>query len=100
MLIFAVKNIVRPGETISSESISRRAGGKGANQAVAVAKAGGSVALIGAIGHDGAWVKDQLKNFNVEVGAIEIVDVICVVYELDEIVLTPDKLYRNRQAAL
>jgi ribokinase len=97
--MFAVKDIVRPGETVSSASLSRRAGGKGANQAVAVSKAGGCVALIGAIGHDGVWVKDQLKNFNVEVGAIEIVDVICV-YELDEIFLTPDKLYRNRQAEL
>jgi ribokinase len=96
--MFAVKDIVRPGETVSSASLSRRAGGKGANQAVAVSKAGGCVALIGAIGHDGVWVK-ELKNFNVEVGAIEIVDVICV-YELDEILLTPDKLYRNRQAEL
>jgi len=66
-----VKDIVRPGETISSTSLSRRAGGKGANQAVAVAKAGGNVTLIGAIGQDGAWVKDQLKSFGVEVEGIK-----------------------------
>jgi ribokinase len=66
-----VKDIVRPGETISSTSLSRRTGGKGANQAVAVAKAGGSVMLVGAVGEDGAWVKDQLNEFGVDVGGIE-----------------------------
>jgi ribokinase len=66
-----VKDIVRPGETISSTSLSRRTGGKGANQAVAVAKAGGSVMLVGAVGEDGTWVKDQLNEFGVDVGGIE-----------------------------
>ncbi|TDL27796.1 hypothetical protein BD410DRAFT_330482 [Rickenella mellea] len=44
-LFAPVSSIVRPGETISSERYERRAGGKGANQASAVAKAGGSVVL-------------------------------------------------------
>jgi ribokinase len=70
-----VKDIVRPGETISAYSISRKAGGKGANQAVAVAKAGGNVTLVGAIGEDASWVKDQLVNFGVYVGDIKIVEV-------------------------
>jgi hypothetical protein len=72
---FTVGDIVRPGETISSESLSRRAGGKGANQAVAVANAGGKVTLVGAIGKDGAWVKDQLMNFGVGVEQIRTVEV-------------------------
>ncbi|TDL27785.1 Ribokinase-like protein [Rickenella mellea] len=53
---FYVKNIVTPGETISSERYERRAGGKGANQASAVAKAGGSVALVGGCGVVVEWV--------------------------------------------
>jgi ribokinase len=82
-LMFIVKDIVRPGETVSSVSLSRRAGGKGANQAAAVAKAGGIVTLVGAIGQDGVWVKDQLENFGVEVDAITTVDVSCTVRKLD-----------------
>ena len=81
--MFLVKDIVRPGETISSASLSRRAGGKGANQAAAVAKAGGIVILVGAIGQDGVWAKDQLKNFGVEVDTITTVDVSCTARKLD-----------------
>ncbi|KIK64921.1 hypothetical protein GYMLUDRAFT_94406 [Collybiopsis luxurians FD-317 M1] len=57
-----IKDIVRPGETISSHGMSKRAGGKGANQAVAVAKAGASVDLVGAVGEDGRWVVEYLKE--------------------------------------
>ncbi|KAF9074637.1 Ribokinase-like protein [Rhodocollybia butyracea] len=70
---FHVKNIVRPGETISSHGLSKRAGGKGANQAVAVVKAGGSVALVGAVGEDGCWVIELLKESGVDVSDIEVV---------------------------
>ena len=70
-----MKDIVRPGETISSTSHFRRAGGKGANQAVAVTKAGGRVTLVGAVGEDGAWVKDQLNGFGVNVEGIKVVEV-------------------------
>jgi ribokinase len=36
-LIFFVDHIVRPGETISSSALVKSAGGKGANQAAALA---------------------------------------------------------------
>ncbi|KAF7968148.1 hypothetical protein HWV62_31720 [Athelia sp. TMB] len=67
-----LKDIVRPGETISSSHLSQRPGGKGANQAVAVAKAGGAVSLFGAIGEDEASVKDNIADFGVDVQGIEI----------------------------
>ncbi|PBK71843.1 Ribokinase-like protein [Armillaria solidipes] len=67
---FHVKDIVRPGETISSNNLEKRAGGKGANQAVAVARAGGQVDLVGAIGRDGIWVKSQLENAGVDVSGV------------------------------
>ncbi|KAK7680409.1 hypothetical protein QCA50_016649 [Cerrena zonata] len=67
---FHVPTIVQPGETLSSTHYERRSGGKGANQAVAVAKAGASVTLIGAIGSDGDWVLNGLKQVGVDVGPV------------------------------
>jgi len=40
------------GETVAGHDFATRPGGKGANQAVAVARLGGAVSLIGAIGED------------------------------------------------
>ncbi|KAJ7097634.1 Ribokinase-like protein [Mycena epipterygia] len=71
---FQVKDIVRPGETISSDHLVKRPGGKGANQAVAVARAGAIVDLVGAVGQDGLWVRDELKESGVRVEAVSIVE--------------------------
>lgn len=49
---FAVRRIPGPGETILADGRQMSHGGKGANQAAAVAAAGGEVALIGAVGND------------------------------------------------
>ncbi|GAA5926476.1 putative ribokinase [Sporobolomyces koalae] len=62
---FVLDHIVRVGETISSTGYSRRAGGKGANQAVSAAKAGAVVELAATIGNDGDWLKDTLSSFGV-----------------------------------
>ena len=56
---------MRPGETISSESLTYNCGGKGTNQAIALAKAGADVSLAGRIGEDGIWLKEVCEKYGV-----------------------------------
>ena len=51
-MIVQVPRIPRPGETMLGGRFSMAAGGKGANQAVAAARAGGRVQFIGRVGRD------------------------------------------------
>lgn len=51
-LVVRVPTLPRPGETVSGGTFFTARGGKGANQAVAAARAGGSVALIACLGDD------------------------------------------------
>jgi ribokinase len=69
-LIFSVDHIAAPGETISSGALERSAGGKGANQAAALAKAGMEVYLAGKIGGDGDFLLDLLQSYGVRTGHI------------------------------
>ena len=52
------------GETMSAEKFYTNCGGKGNNQAVAIAKLGGKVAMIGKVGSDanGKVMKDNLPS--------------------------------------
>ncbi len=51
-MIIQLPKIPRPGETLLGGRFSMAAGGKGANQAVAAARAGGRVQFIGRVGRD------------------------------------------------
>ncbi|WNW10633.1 ribokinase [Pseudomonas sp. DTU_2021_1001937_2_SI_NGA_ILE_001] len=51
-LVIRAPRLPRPGETLVGESFVTVPGGKGANQAVAVARLGSPVAMIGCVGDD------------------------------------------------
>ena len=51
-MIIKVKRIPKPGETILGGEFASAAGGKGANQAVGAARAGGAVTFIARVGQD------------------------------------------------
>jgi ribokinase len=61
-MVVKVPRIPRPGETVLSSGFSMSAGGKGANQAVAAARAGADVAFIARVGND-AFGKQAIASF-------------------------------------
>jgi ribokinase len=71
-LIFSVDHIVIPGETERCASLEKSSGGKGSNQAAALAKAGMSVHLAGKIGNDGAYLLDILRGFGVNTDLVSV----------------------------
>jgi ribokinase len=62
-MIIQVPRIPKPGETILGGKFSMAAGGKGANQAVAAARAGGDVTFISRVGQD-MFGKKAIDGFN------------------------------------
>jgi ribokinase len=67
-----VGSLPGPGETVTGGTFEMSGGGKGANQAVAAARAGASVAFVGAVGTDelGARLIEELTGEGVNVGGI------------------------------
>src|SRR5258706_3603895 len=67
-LVVGADRIPHVGETIIGNSFSTFYGGKGANQAVAVAKLGYPVSMVGNVGNDafGTRLRDGLKDAGVD----------------------------------
>lgn len=72
--VYAVEKIVKGGETIDSVSFSESVGGKGLNQSIAVAKAGGNIMHAGCVGKDGEILLQALKDNNVDTSLIKTVE--------------------------
>jgi ribokinase len=68
-LVLTCPYLPRPGETVLGGPLSRLAGGKGANQAVAAARAGARVTFVGAHGDDdfGRSARAALKAEGIDV---------------------------------
>ncbi|WP_347707153.1 PfkB family carbohydrate kinase [Microbacterium sp. TPD7012] len=63
------------GETVGDGSLTRQAGGKGANQAAAAARLGADVRLLGAVGDDaeGREMRRELARAGVDVSSVQTV---------------------------
>ncbi len=74
--VLRVASLPRPGETAVAHGASRHLGGKGANQAVAVARAGEAVTFVGAVGRDDTslWMRERLKDLGVDVTHLAMID--------------------------
>ena len=60
------------GETVMGESLAPQPGGKGLNQAVAAARMGADVVLVGRVGDDddGRWLRDVAAAEGIDVAAV------------------------------
>jgi ribokinase len=75
-LVTSTNQIPKVGETVLGNSFHTIPGGKGANQAVAAARLGGDVTMIGAVGNDsfGKTLVDQLTNQGINTKNIMVVN--------------------------
>ena len=62
-LIMKMNHLPVKGETVTNAEFFQVYGGKGANQAVAAARAGGNVAFINCVGED-AYTPQMVRNYN------------------------------------
>jgi ribokinase len=71
-LVFAAPRLPSLGETITGAGLRQIAGGKGANQAVAAARQGARVSLVGAVGADafGAAALQALATEGIDTAAV------------------------------
>ena len=74
-----IKKMPQPGETISGIKFCQNLGGKGQNQAVAVALSGGEVAFLGAVGKDdnGKFIQNSMKQNHIKTYIKEVEGVSC-----------------------
>lgn len=69
--VYSVDHFVRAGETMSSSKLEEFCGGKGLNQSVAIARAGGEVYHAGCVGAtDGGMLLDMLRSSGVDISLV------------------------------
>ena len=65
-MVFSVPHIGMPGETIAAADVAEHCGGKGLNQAIALARAGIPTAFAGSIGADGTSLRNMLNENGID----------------------------------
>lgn len=75
-LVVGTDRIPKVGETVAGKTFNTFFGGKGANQAVAAAKLGYPVAMIGSVGSDsfGEQLRKGLNDAGVDTSGVNVVD--------------------------
>ena len=68
--VYSVEHMARPGETILATGRGVFCGGKGLNQSIAIAKAGGEVYHAGILGEDGGMLLDALHRTGVDTACV------------------------------
>lgn len=68
--VYSVSHMVAPGETLAARGRAVYPGGKGLNQAVALARAGAQVWLAGMVGPEGDFLLDVCRESGVDVGYV------------------------------
>ncbi|QKG20427.1 ribokinase [Actinomadura verrucosospora] len=73
-LVVGVDRRPEPGETVLGSDLATHPGGKGANQAVAAARLGGRVGIVGRVGDDGhgALLRDALAEAGVDLAHLAV----------------------------
>lgn len=72
--VYSVPHFVKKGETLSAKELNVYTGGKGLNQSIALARAGVETYQAGAIGTDGMFLLEQLKEAGVKKDLVKILD--------------------------
>ncbi|MDP2523992.1 ribokinase [Neptunomonas phycophila] len=72
--VYQVPHWMQPGETLASTHYQRVLGGKGANQSIALARAGACVSHIGRLGAGDEWAKVEIAASGVDCQLIDVTD--------------------------
>jgi len=70
-LIYRVSHFPAPGETLTTRDHERMLGGKGANQSIALARAGGDVRHLGATNAEDEWLRAEMRDAGVDIGGVQ-----------------------------
>jgi len=73
-LVIRTPRLPRPGQTVAAPALETIPGGKGANQAVATARLGARVAMLGCVGDDayGTALRDGLRREGVDTSMVSV----------------------------
>ncbi|MCR5760437.1 MAG: ribokinase [Sphaerochaetaceae bacterium] len=72
--VYKTDHFVSAGETLTADSVTVNAGGKGLNQSIALSRAGADVYHAGCLGKGGQMLKDTLESNGVNTSMLKEVD--------------------------